>query len=99
MKYEISETAYFAAIDRALGFIEEHPDSAGSEVLTILLANVWDSMVSANVGGILGQLDDERWQIAVDLLVGRRRHSRPVDHSRWKVIELLAREVHADRFR
>ena len=79
---EINEADYWAAIDRALQWIQQKPHSVGAEALTTLLANVWDTIVPANAGEIMQMLNDERREIALDLLIGRSQHGRPIQHPR-----------------
>jgi hypothetical protein len=90
MKYRIDERDYWLAIDKAFDFIREKKGSSAAQAFSSLIANVWDPIVSANVGDILASLDSRNQELGLDLIIGRTQHGRPIRHRSWEQIERIS---------
>lgn len=90
MQIEVSKDEYNAAIGRALEIVASPPQSAGSEALSFLLANMWDNTgLNGNVFECLNVMDAPTQQLGLCLVIGRTYYGRPVGHPRLDELRSL----------
>ena len=90
MRIEVSQDEYNAAISESLEIIAAQPQKSGTEALSVVLANVWDSTgVEGDVFECLGIMDLTTRQIGLCLVIGRTCYGRPANHPRFAEVEAL----------
>ena len=87
MLIDVSQDDYSAAISSALEMITAQPNSAASNAMSTLLANVWDTIAVANACECLMVLDSKSRMVAFALLVGRSLYGRPSFHPERLMLE------------
>lgn len=95
MKYEISKSDYYAVIDEALDFAtaSDAGKSATNHAMSALLAAIWDSSSKVNLLDALSILDAAAIGSALDLIIGRLQHGRPIDHLQHDRLERIYFEM------
>ncbi len=87
MPIDVSQDKYYAAVSAALEMMTAQPNSAASNSMSTLLANVWDTIAVANACECLMVFDSNARMVAFALLVGRSLYGRPSFHPERLMLE------------